>query len=351
MTEPTANGVAADDILDAYPDEVVAALEIRDAFRRRLAAANAGLEFVVSDLDRWVPGSTVRVAFLDGDKQLHADIADATRQITDACNIVLDFGHDPATGEFRRWTLNDAEYAAEIRVSFDRRGNFSLVGTDSTDRTLGPGPVGGAPNQRSLNLGGWTATQRPQRWRGTTRHEFLHAVGFQHSHQNMRGPCQAAFRWEDDEGYAPTQDSRGAFVADAEGRRPGIYTYLAGPPNEWPRAKVDHNLRTAEGPEVVVGPFDRASVMLYVFESFFYKTSPSPRAPNGNGVDISAGDKRGLQLLYPATESGMQEVAGRAAKAREALDGLDAGLESTTGGPVSSPYLDRVAELLDAYPA
>src|SRR5918995_908463 len=168
-------------LLESLPDSVVASIEVRDAWRKQAAESSPGLEFLVSDVQRWVPGSTVRVAFLDGDTELHADIADATRQITDACNLALDFGQDPDTGEFRRWTLQDTQYAAEIRVSFDRRGNFSLVGTDSTDRTLGPGPVGGAPNQRSLNLGGWTAQQRPQRWRGTTRHEFLHALAFHHA--------------------------------------------------------------------------------------------------------------------------------------------------------------------------
>jgi hypothetical protein len=287
------------------------------------------------------------VAFLDGDTELHADIADATRQITDACNLALDFGQDPDTGEFRRWTLQDTQYAAEIRVSFDRRGNFSLVGTDSTDRTLGPGPVGGAPNQRSLNLGGWTAQQRPQRWRGTTRHEFLHALAFHHAHQNLRGPCEDEFRWDDDPGYVPTRDAGGVFVPDAQGRRPGVYTYLAGPPNSWPKAKVDHNLRTEESPDVVAGPFDRASVMLYVFEPFFYKTQPSACAPNGNGVDISAGDKRGLQLLYPGDPVALQEIADRASRAQDALG---AGLESTVPG-APSPFLERVIELVKSHQA
>ena len=61
---------------------------------------------------------------------------------------------------------------------------------------------------------------RPAGWEGTTRHEFLHALGVHHEHQNMRGPCQAAFRWEDDLGYQPTRDQRGAYIADADGLRP-----------------------------------------------------------------------------------------------------------------------------------
>ncbi|WP_426120818.1 hypothetical protein [Kocuria sp. LHG3120] len=300
-------------ILDSLPDEVLASLEIRNAAWRRMAENAPGLEFVASDLARWVPGSVVRVAFLDGDTDLHDAVAGATDQITEACNLRLDFGSD-GSGGYRRWREDDEDYAAEIRVSFDLGGYFSLVGTDSTDRSIGlPGePVGGRPNQRSLNLSGFAA-QRPDRWEGTVRHEFLHALAFHHSHQNLRGPCEVEFRWDDDPGYVPTRDPRGVFVPDSQGRRPGIYTFLAGPPNRWPRHKVDHNLRTEDDPAVVVGPFDPASVMLYRFPSFFYKSDPSRCAPTGNGVDLSGGDKRGLSLLYPHDAEGLSLLHSRAA--------------------------------------
>ena len=44
-------------ILESLPDPVVAALEVRDAWRRQLAESTAGLEFIVSDLARWPVGS------------------------------------------------------------------------------------------------------------------------------------------------------------------------------------------------------------------------------------------------------------------------------------------------------
>lgn len=329
-----------DMIIEALPDDVRATLEVRDEWRRRVAADGHGLEFIVTDLARWRPGSTVRVAFLGGSAALHRDIAAATRQLTDAGNLDLDFGVDPATGEHRRWTEQDTSYAAEIRVGFDQPGFFSLVGTDSTDPAVGPrtGLVGGRPHQRSLNLGGFVE-QRPTRWEGVVRHEFLHALGFHHAHQNMRGPCEDEFRWEDDPGYVPTQDERGVFVVDAAGRRPGIYTFLAGAPNFWPRAKVDHNLRTGNPHDVVLGPFDPKSVMLYQFSSLFYKTSPSPCAPTGNGIDLSEEDRRGLRLLYPEVA---EALAGIASGAKVALSRLNGGLEV-----VGSGHGERVRELLD----
>jgi hypothetical protein len=332
---------------ESLPDDVVAAIEVRDRWRRR-TSAGGGLEFLVTDIARWTPGSTVRVAFLDGDDQLHADIESATAQIMTASNLTLDFGRDGSSGAYRRWSPADTNFSAEIRVSFDMNGYFSLVGTDSTDRTIGAagGPVGGNPGQRSLNLGGYTVN-RPQGWEGTVRHEFLHALGFHHSHQNMRGTCEAEFRWDDDPGYVPTQDPRGVFIPDANGQRPGIYTYLAGPPNRWPRAKVDHNLRTEDDPDVIAGPFDTKSVMLYRFPNFFYKSTPSSCAPSGDGINLSEGDKRGLGVLYPHTAAGLADLQSRAGTA---LELITAGNESMAGSEdgLAGAFRARAQELISA---
>ncbi|MFH9722272.1 hypothetical protein ACH4M4_04815 [Streptomyces sp. NPDC017254] len=336
--------------LESLPDEVVAEIEVRDRWRR--ASAADGLEFLITDIGKWPLGKTVRVAFLDGGDQLHADIAEATRQITEACNVTLDFGRNGGAGTFRRWTTADTALAAEIRVSFDLPGFFSLVGTDSTDGAIGAGggPVGGGPGQRSLNLGRFV-TNRPAQWEGTVRHEFLHALGFHHSHQNMRGTCEGEFRWEDEVGYVPTQDPSGVFVADAQGRRPGIYTYLAGEPNKWPRAKVDHNLRTVDAPDLVAGPFDTKSVMLYRFPAFFYKSTPSSCAPTGNGQNLSDGDKRGLDLLYPHTAEGLADRQARAEAVLESLGAGPEGLPGANGGGLAEVYRSRVGELAAAQAA
>ncbi len=350
--EPYEDDQALGSILESLPDPVVAALEVRDAWRKQLADSTVGLEFIVSDLARWPAGSVVRVAFLDGDSALHADVAGATKQITDNANLKLDFGLDSATGAYRRWKETDTELPAEIRVSFDMPGYWSLVGTDSTDATIAPtGPIGGSPGQRSLNLGGYK-TNKPQGWQGTVRHEFLHALAFEHEHQNMRGPCSNDFRWDNDPRYVPTTNASGAFVPDAQGRRPGIYTYLAGPPNQWSKAKVDHNLRTVEDPNAVAGPFDAASIMLYRFAAFFYKSSPSPCAPTTPGLDLSDGDKRGLDLLYPAASEAVNALA---AQSMQGLELMGAGNEAAGGlesvGVASSAHVERLVELMAAHAA
>jgi hypothetical protein len=331
--------------LEELPDDVTATIETRERALAALGSASGGLEFVVQRLQRWVPGSTVRVAFLGGDSELHQDIAQLAGSIGEHGNITVDFGFDANTGSYRTWSEDDEEYEAEIRVSFDQGGYFSLVGTDSIAGDIGPpsGKVGGRPGQRSLNLGGFHI-QRPASWRGTVLHEFLHALSFHHEHANFRGPCQLAFRWEDDPAYVPTTDSRGVFVPDSEGRRPGIYTYLAGAPNFWSRAKVDHNLKEVRGPGIEASAFDRASVMLYRFPALFYRTANSDCAPQGDGQSLSNGDRAGLQSLYPSEPGAGEEVAeAKRGLIRELSSGGAApgpGMESMGASPAgSSPVL------------
>lgn len=304
-----------DFVVDDVPDHVTATIQAR---AKKLAALPQGsgpsFDFFVSDLSKWSPGQTVKVAFLGGSPALHKEIGDATMQITNASNIKLDFGFDPATGKSRTWSMSDVVYAAEIRVSFDQGGYFSLVGRDSNDSTIGGigQAVGGRPGQRSLNLNGFDKPTRPASWRKTARHEFLHALAFQHEHQSPMGGCDAQFRWDNDPGYAFSQDDSGQFITDPDGKRPGIYTFLSGAPNFWSKQKVDHNLRQAVAGSGTAGTFDRKSIMLYRFPDLFYVTPNSPCSPVGDSEDLSEGDIAGLKTLYPSDEPSMAlQVAAR----------------------------------------
>ncbi len=332
MTHQLENLQPGDIVLDALPDDVLASMESRDRWMASLQYAEGGLEFLVADLQSWTPGQTVRVAFLGGSPDLHAKIEEAAQQIVDAANLTLSFKDGTA---YRAWTTDDTEHAAEIRVSFDQGGYFSLLGTDSANPNIGlpQHTVGGQPHQRSLNLGGFDVAL-PQTWQGTVRHEFLHALAFHHEHQNMRGPCEAAFRWEDDPGYQPTKDARGAYLSDSAGRRPGVYTYLSGFPNGWSKAKIDHNLRTStDSPALTAGFFDPASVMLYRFPALFYRTQPSPCAPTGDGQQLSDGDKRALALLYPEQAQALEAIGRR----REALvSTIESSSAAEAGGGLES---------------
>jgi len=309
-----------DIILDNVPSGVIASMEVRDRWFAGTMAAAQPESYLVEDLLRWLPGQTVRVAFLGGDSTLHRDIEDATKQLTELANVKLDFGYNSATGKYRSWSTKDTVYKADIRVSFDQGGYFSLVGTDSISSIIGaPGdPVGGRPNQRTLNLQGFNL-QRPADWRGVVRHEFLHALAFHHEHQSPSGGCDNEFRWQDDPGYQPTQGSNGRYVSDANGNRPGIYTYLAGYPNFWEKSKVDHNMRQLSPEGLSFDGVDQESVMLYRFPALFYRTVPSSCAPKGDGQNLSKGDKSGLLYLYPREAQAAEALTLRRQGAFDAL--------------------------------
>jgi hypothetical protein len=304
-------------VLDALPDYIEEDLAERARLQRAMRADHAGFEFVVSDVDAWAVGQTLRVAFLGGHAELYEKIEGALQDITTVCNIHFDMKDG---NKYRTWSEADNGYAAEIRVSFDLPGYFSLVGRDSIDRRVGSngGPVGGNPWQRSLNLKDFDR-RLPGTWQGTVLHEFLHALGFHHEHQNLEGPCQQEFRWEDDPGYQPTTDARQMFIPDPQRRRPGIYTYLQGYPNFWDRVKVDHNLRADPAAALRYGKFDRNSVMLYRFPELFYSSPNSQCRPGGDGQRLSPGDIAGLQLLYPSEAQELLRVVTRRLQLAERL--------------------------------
>src|SRR5206468_3968540 len=111
------------------------------------------------------------------------------------------------------------------------------------------------------------------------------------------------FRWDDDPGYQPTTDQYGQFTADPDGRRPGIYTVLGGPPNNWPPSEVDFNLKQLQANDshaFEVSRFDRASIMKYYFPDWMFESGgQSPCFSQGENLTLSTLDIQGIKRAYP----------------------------------------------------
>ena len=124
-----------------------------------------------------------------------------------------------------------------------------------------------------MNLQGFDVSL-PVDFEGITRHEFGHTLGLDHEHQSPL--VTRDFRWDDGAGCVRTIDQFGQFVADAQGRHPGIYTFMEGPPNSWSKEMIDFNLRqltTINDTPVSaysVDTFDKLSIMKYYYDDWMF---------------------------------------------------------------------------------
>jgi hypothetical protein len=152
-----------------------------------------------------------------------------------------------------RFVTSDAS-DAEIRVAFDPNdGAWSYIGTDC--RSI-------PTDQPTMNLGFMDG--------GTSAHEFGHAIGLGHEHQNPQGGLQ----WNE----------------------PEVIRDLSGPPNSWTVEQIRHNVITKYSVDQVRGTvFDPDSIMLYAF--------PSRWTINGVGTHenevLSDTDKSFVATTYP----------------------------------------------------
>jgi hypothetical protein len=307
-----------------------------DALKNAPVSAPASRYMVIFDKRKWRAGKTLTVAFNGGSTSLHAEIAQVASEWARYGNIELDFGFNQVTGKYRRWGTTDSDYAADIRISFhDPEGGYwSVVGTESRDASIVK------PGQASMNLEGFD-TERPDGWEGIVRHEFGHALGLEHEHQHPQEGCDKEWRWDDDPGYIPTVDSLKQFVVDRNGRYPGVYRVLSGPPNKWPKARVDNNLRQlANSSAYRFGRFDKLSVMQYSFDQWMFKKgSRSPCYSAASNDDFSAEDKLRFAEFYPGEQLVTESDT---TKLREEINTLK--LHSFT-----SQYLRRQLDAVDIH--
>ena len=297
-------------VQESYPSRIQARLEQRRrTLKTAFSAPTSGFSphFILNLTKRWQVGQTLKVAFRGGNTALHKQIADNVTQWTQFANLKFDFGINHANGKYRTWTTSDTVFAADIRVSFDQTGFFSLVGNDSLNLAVTK------TGEESLNLQGFDQ-QLPSDWKAVSLHEFGHAIGFEHEHQAPLAPCD--FRFNDDAGYIPSTDEFGQFIADSQGRQPGLYTVLGGPPNNWPQAVVDFNLKPmADSSAFELGPFDKLSIMKYFFPDWmFVSGSHSECFTDSETLVLSEGDKKGAAKVYPKTAADIKVVTDRTTK-------------------------------------
>jgi hypothetical protein len=163
---------------------------------------------------KWEPGRTLSVSFLDGDPGVQSRVRDRAQEWSEYGNIRFDF-------------TDDAE--ADIRISFQEAGSWSYLGTDALGIDAG---------EATMNYGWLTPDSDDEEFSRVVLHEFGHALGCIHEHQHP----EVAIPWD----------------------KEAVYSFYAGPPNNWSKEDVDHNLFQAyDHGQTQFSKFDRDSIMLY----------------------------------------------------------------------------------------
>jgi hypothetical protein len=195
----------------------------------------------------WKPGRSLRVTFLDGDPNVQQKVEHVAKQWMEHANIIFDFVNDPD---------------AEIRISFRNSGSWSALGTDALVEEYFP------KTEPTMNYG-WLMPSSLDDDYSVVLHEFGHALGLIHEHQNPANEI----RW-----------NRAAVIRD-----------LSGPPNNWDEATIDRNVfRRYRRRQTQFTEFDPKSIMLYSFPRHW--TLDGMEFPENK--TLSEIDKRFIQERY-----------------------------------------------------
>jgi hypothetical protein len=124
--------------------------------------------------------------------------------------------------------------------------------------------------QPTMHFGSLNDTTTESEWRGTVLHEFGHALGAIHEHQQPAN----SLSWNLD----------------------AVYKTFSGPPNNWTRDEIRHNIIEKYSREQVNWTsFDPNSIMLYHFPAELFLSGEGTPA----NTDLSKTDKKFISALYP----------------------------------------------------
>ena len=196
---------------------------------------------------RWQTGDTISIRFLEGDRTLQKKVRDVALEWADIANLNFEFIEDAPT---------------DIRIAFQQGdGSWSYLGTmgRSIDE---PEPT--------MNYGWLTPDSEESEIRRVVLHEFGHAIGLIHEHQNPEG----GIVWN----------------------KPAVIHDLSRPPNNWPLATIENNIfKRYDKEELDATKLDSKSIMMY----------PIPKAwtlnqfSAGLNGEISEMDKELIRSVYP----------------------------------------------------
>ncbi len=209
----------------------------------------------IEQAKKWEPGRTLRIFYMDGDPVIIDKVNQVYPEWTQHANIKFEVSNDPRS---------------EIRISFREAGSWSYIGTDAL---LVPS------NKPTMNYGWLRRDTDDIEYRRVVLHEFGHALGLIHEHQNP--------------------------ATDIPWDKEAVYSYYSGSPNFWDRAQTDRNLFwTYDKSKTQFIDFDRDSIMLYPVEQRFTVGD----FEIGWNNELSKADKEFIAQQYPGQKRAENEI-------------------------------------------
>jgi hypothetical protein len=248
--------VATNERVDNIRIAPIAPVEVVAPGSLGLAPGPVKIRAVVERLKLWENGRRLRVKFLDGLPEVQSRVAAITKEWEAVANLTLDF---VASGP------------SEIRISFAEEGfSWSTVGTDALTVPS---------SQPTMNYGWLDPTTSEREYQRVVRHEFGHALGMIHEHQNPAAVGQIP--WD----------------------KPKVYAYYA--QQGWTREDVDFNIFDVYSEDSTNHTaFDPTSIMQYAVPDSLTIGSYSI----GWNTALSQTDTDFMRRQYPRGSAGMVEL-------------------------------------------
>ena len=226
---------------------------------RQLGEAGIKSGGVFAVAKKW-PKRAIQICFMDGSREVRSHVASVARQWTLYGEVDFDFG------DVKEPRLC-ATSPAEVRVTFEAKGNWSHLGVDALTVP---------PNEPTISIETvkWTALDALQTGAADGRilHEFGHVLGFVHNADAPGVACKDEMDWKQ------------------------VYAYFAR--NGVDRATVDEQFRGLHRRTAYVGDFDNKSVMSNEWPEEMFKRGRDSRCFTTESPSLSLRDKLAVYTIY-----------------------------------------------------